>query len=39
LQHADLVPKAGKSAAWARDAMPKIMQTLQARLKAEGLIP
>ena len=24
---------------WARDAMPKIMQTLQARLKAEGLIP
>jgi hypothetical protein len=24
---------------WAQGAMPKIMQTLQARLKAEGLIP
>jgi uncharacterized protein len=24
---------------WAQDAMPKMMQTLQARLKAEGLIP
>ena len=24
---------------WAQDSLPKIMQTLQARLKAEGLIP
>jgi hypothetical protein len=24
---------------WAQDSLPTIMQTLQARLKAEGLIP
>ena len=36
----DLVREGGEiGQRWARDAMPKIMQTLQARLKAEGLIP